>query len=76
MSAMDTALYTALAMDLICLVTALQGLCCRLLKESAYGCTMLIVFFAGLLVDELMKAQLETQTAPPPAASVQAPEAT
>jgi len=32
--------------------------------------------FAGLLVDELMKAQLEIQTAPPPAASAQAAEST
>ena len=37
---------------------------------------MLIVCFAGLLVDELMKAQLETQTAPPTAASSQAGEST
>ncbi len=35
MSAVDTALYTALAMDLMCPVAALQGLHQRLLKGSA-----------------------------------------
>ncbi len=63
-------------MELICPVTALQGLHQRLLKETLCGCTTLIALFAGLLVDELMKAQLEIQTAPPPAASAQAAEST
>ena len=35
MSAMDTAPYAALAMDLICPVTALQGLRWRFLMSSA-----------------------------------------
>ena len=74
-SAGDTALYTALAMDVMSWYSTARSMLVPL-KESAYGCTILIVLFAGLLVDELMKAHLETQAAPPPSASAQAAEST
>ena len=63
-------------MHLIRLLAGLQGLHQRLLKGNPIWVHNIDCVVAGLLVDELMKAQFETQTAPPPAASAQAGEST